>query len=258
MKFSTDVDPQKCKTKCIAFLKKPVVQLPSIKLCGNSLPWVDQIKHLGHVIQNKPCFTDQDVIVKRAQYINKNLELNQEFSFASSRSKFRICSIYNSHFYGSPIWDLFGNAVNSFLKSYNRSVRVIFNLPLTTHRNLLEPITQSCHLLPLLVSRFLGFLEKIRESSKIVPKALLNLIMRDVRSTTGSNLRNILLCTEKDDISQLYKVDSTKVRYHQLDRADEWKRKVLSDLIDVREELLEIEVFDSQEVQEFIDIICTQ
>ena len=79
--------------------------------------------------------------------------------------------------------------------------------------------------------------------------------MRDVRSTTGSNLRNILLCTEKDDISQLCKVDSTKVRYHQLDSADEWKRKVLSDLIDVREELLEIEVFDSQEVQEFIEII---
>ena len=82
--------------------------------------------------------------------------------------------------------------------------------------------------------------------------------MRDVRSTTGSNLRNILLCTEKDDISQLCKVDSTKVRDHQLDSADEWKRIVLSDLIDVREELLEIEVFDSQEVQEFIDIICTQ
>ena len=46
LKFSTDQDPRKCKTKCIAFLKKRR-ELPALQLCGNDLPWVASGKHLG-------------------------------------------------------------------------------------------------------------------------------------------------------------------------------------------------------------------
>ena len=46
LKFSTDPDPRKSKTKCIAWLKTPR-QLPRLTLCGNKLPWVDRINHLG-------------------------------------------------------------------------------------------------------------------------------------------------------------------------------------------------------------------
>ena len=46
LKFSTDIDPKKCKTKCLAFLFKKR-DLPKLKLCGNDLPWVDTCKHLG-------------------------------------------------------------------------------------------------------------------------------------------------------------------------------------------------------------------
>ena len=53
--------------------------------------------------------------VKRANFINKSLELSQEFYFASSRSKFRIKDTYNSHFYGSPIWNLFSKPCSSLL-----------------------------------------------------------------------------------------------------------------------------------------------
>ena len=45
LKFSTDPDPGKCKTKCMAFLKKSM-DLPPMFLCGNPLPWVDSLKHL--------------------------------------------------------------------------------------------------------------------------------------------------------------------------------------------------------------------
>ena len=74
LQFSTDKDPLKCKTKCVAFTrrKKPV---PVVKLCGNSLPWVDSFKHLGHTISNTVGkVTEQDVTVKRAQYLNKTFE----------------------------------------------------------------------------------------------------------------------------------------------------------------------------------------
>ena len=46
LKFSTDPNPKKCKTKCIAFMKKKK-DLPGLRLCGNNLPWVESRKHLG-------------------------------------------------------------------------------------------------------------------------------------------------------------------------------------------------------------------
>ena len=44
--FSTDPIFKKCKTKCLAFLKKDR-DLKNIKLNGRDLPWVDAAKHLG-------------------------------------------------------------------------------------------------------------------------------------------------------------------------------------------------------------------
>ena len=44
LKFSTDLNPKKCKTKCMAFLIRQR-ELPSMMLCGNPLPWVDRMLH---------------------------------------------------------------------------------------------------------------------------------------------------------------------------------------------------------------------
>ena len=49
--ISTDTNPDKCKTKLMAFLKKKR-ELPKLMLCGNPLPWVTKIKHLGNTISN--------------------------------------------------------------------------------------------------------------------------------------------------------------------------------------------------------------
>ena len=75
LKFSTDPDPQKCKTKTVAFLKKPK-SLPSMYLCGNPLPWINKFKHLEMTIENKIDGRCKDLNEKNAKYISKNIELN--------------------------------------------------------------------------------------------------------------------------------------------------------------------------------------
>ena len=45
LKFSTDTNPHKSKTKCMGFLMKDR-DLPSMKLCNNDLPLVKYGKHL--------------------------------------------------------------------------------------------------------------------------------------------------------------------------------------------------------------------
>ena len=80
LQFSTDPDPRKCKTKCLAFVKKKR-DLPNMQLCGIDLPWVNSGKHLGNNLENKMDGMKHDICVKRAQYITKNNDLAQEFHF---------------------------------------------------------------------------------------------------------------------------------------------------------------------------------
>ena len=86
--FSTDQDPNKCKTKCLAFLRK-TRPLPPMYLCGNSLPWVRSAKHLGTTIENKIDGMRKDILVKRADFINKNNEILQEFYFSHPDTKIK-------------------------------------------------------------------------------------------------------------------------------------------------------------------------
>ena len=53
LRFSTDPNAKKSKTKCIAFLFKKT-NLANLWLCGNQLPWVNAGKHLGMQLENKP------------------------------------------------------------------------------------------------------------------------------------------------------------------------------------------------------------
>ena len=88
LKFSTDPNPSKCKTKCIAYLKKQR-DLPSIMLNGNPLPWVKEGMHLGNNIECSYNGMVRDIRVKRASFIQKNCELQQEFMFAHPKTRFK-------------------------------------------------------------------------------------------------------------------------------------------------------------------------
>ena len=94
LKFSTDPDPVKCKTKLMAFLRRPR-ELPSLLLCGVELPWVDKIKHLGNNITNTIEGNQFDIRMKSAMYIDKCNSLSQEFYFIHPVTKVHINTIYN-------------------------------------------------------------------------------------------------------------------------------------------------------------------
>ena len=53
LRFSTNPNPVKSKTKCIVFSKKirDRVGVAPVKLNGDNLPWVAELKHLGNVLE---------------------------------------------------------------------------------------------------------------------------------------------------------------------------------------------------------------
>ena len=112
----------------------------------------------------------KDIVNKRANYISKHNEIMQEFHFAHPRTKVDINQIYNSHFTGSPLWDLFSRETDMLCNSWNKSVRIMFDIPLNTHRYFLEPLAGMQHLKFTLISRFLGFISQIERSHKTLPK----------------------------------------------------------------------------------------
>ena len=63
--------------------------------CGNPLPWVDKLVHLGCIVSNNIDGGQVDMKQKVARYIDKNCTINQEFSFAHPTSKILINQIYN-------------------------------------------------------------------------------------------------------------------------------------------------------------------
>ena len=99
LKFSTDPNPKKSKTKCLAFLFKNR-DLPKLNLGQDKLPWVSNVKHLGNTIENNLNGQRKDMSIKRARFIDKNNELLQEFYFAHPETLVKINNIYNSHFTG--------------------------------------------------------------------------------------------------------------------------------------------------------------
>ena len=80
--------------------------------------------------------------------------------------------IYNTHFTGSPLWDIFGEEAIKFENTLNKSVRLMLDLPLSTHQNLIETLSVQLHLRKVLAKRFLSFISQIEKSSKRIPKLL--------------------------------------------------------------------------------------
>ena len=256
LKFSTNANPAKCKTKCLAFLRRerPV---PQVKLCGNPLPWVQHGKHLGNTIENKINGMKKDIMVKRATYIDKNVTLNQEFHYTHPRTKHEINGIYNNHFTGSPLWDLFSREAEMLYNSWNKSVRLMSQVPLQTHRYFLEHLSGTRHLKITLIKRFLSFITQIENSPTILPNILLQTIRRDCRSTTGSNLRNILMMTSKDDILELAPFETTLMLYEPVAPENRWRIPLIKELIDIKWNESTIENLSYSDIEDIIVDICT-
>ena len=121
------------------------------------------------------------------------------------------------------MWDLFSKEAIMLENSWNTAVRLMYDLPLQTHRYFIEPISEVKHLKFVLLERFLGFIDQILKSRKNIPKHVLKYVMHDVRSVTGSNFRNIMLLTEKDTIEEIDIHDIKKLNYHKVTDENAWK-----------------------------------
>ena len=249
LSFSTNNNPKKSKTKCMAFLSKNR-SLKDIMLCGKKLPWVQRVRHLGNTIENNIDGMTQDILEKRAQYISKNNELLQEFFFAYPTTKNLINNVYNTHFTGSSVWNIFSNASERLEKTWNVSQRIMLSIPRETHKYLIEPLSETRHIKVSLMKRYLRFTEMLSESRKNGMRNLYNAIRNDCQSITGYNLRNILL--RNGDL----KLDFLKTPFYNLPANESWRVPLMREILDIKNGKSGVLNFTKEELETIERFAC--
>ena len=98
--------------------------------------------------------------------------------------------VYCCDHYGAMLWDLEGNMANQVFRVWDTAVKLAWGLPRQTHSYFLESlsggvISARCDVL----TRYAGFVAKLKASASTEVMTLVNILSRDLRSQTGRNIR---------------------------------------------------------------------
>ena len=260
LKFSTDPNPAKSKTKCL-YMCGPRVRQPAfpapLKLYGRDLPWVAHATHLGHEL-HQDCTMDMEIKMKRANFIQSTTDIRDMFSFALPGQILGAVQTYSCHFYGSMLWDLYSGMANQVFRSWNTTVKLVWDLPRSTHNYFVE------HLLAKnvrsarqqVLSQYIGFLGRLIKSVSSEVRIMAMISAQDIRTTTGRNIRNLEEEFAQNPWTLLPSSINSMYQQYGLPQQDSWRISYLSDLMYQRYEMKACDE-DTEIVTQLIESLCS-
>ena len=109
------------------------------------------------------------------------------------------------------------------------------------------------------MKNFLNFIRSIKDSKKIVLKLLYDIVKEDTRTTTGSNLRNILLLTDCSSVDQLKPSLVQNMKYKQIKVADMWRVTIIKEILDMKYGATEPpDGWTDEELNKILHFTCTE
>ena len=259
LKFSTNPNPEKSKTKGIIFSKKFIdkTNIAPIMLGEDALPWRDSLKLLGNILDSDNSMkTDSDM--KRCKFIGKMHSLNQEFGFVSQEVKMKLVNTYTTSFYGSSLYRLYSSQCDRLYAAYNICVRNTFSVPRRTHRYLIETISQCIHPKVMICTRFVKFVKALNMSSKSGICFLINLVQNDNRTVCGKNLSEIATECNVEKVSLTSHEVKQNMKYSKIPESEKWRENMLSEMMLYRNtDFVKIDNFLKHEIDEIISMVCT-
>ena len=238
-------------------VRKPV----PLRLCGKSLPWVESALHLGHELHQNGTM-EHDAKVARARFIDQTVEVRQSFSFASPVEVLHAMQVYCSSYYGSLLWDFRGYGASQFFNAWTTATKLTWGCPRATRTYLVQQvlacgyISARCEIM----SRFCKFFRGLLISPSREVAILANLLGRDIRSASGSNLAliaEITGCNPWIDGHVKIRKELNEAEAVTPADADKWRVKYLCMLLEQRQEwYYRGEESETKEVQNLIDSLC--
>ena len=223
-----------------------------VKLNGDELPWVSELKHLGNILECNNSMS-RDIAVKRGKLIGKLNSLSQEFHYASPDVYMKILNIYAVSFYGSSLWDIFSPDCDRLYAAWNVSVRQTWQVPNKTHRYLIEAISRCLHPKVMLPSHYFSFTQSLLRSPKYHVRILARLSSQDCRTMLGRTLPRVSReCS--CDVSQLSSaIIKSSMKYFPIPAHEEWRTGFLSELLCPS---LDIPGFNQEEINAMVSYLC--
>ena len=231
-------------------------EVKPIKLDGNELPWVDHLKHLGHILE-KDNSMRLDIAQKRGMFIGKTNSLLQEFSNVSRDTFLKLLRAFATNIYGANLWDIFGKNCDKLFKSYNVAIRNALKIDRCTHRYLLEPLSKELHLKTMLCSRFVSFHKSLLSCSKFPVRFLARVFESDLRTVHGKNIFEIgQLCQSEPEQLRPGLVKKS-MKYMNIPTSEAWRISIGEELLNIRDnDDQSIPCFDNDELECLLRYIC--
>jgi len=183
--FSVSFNP--VKTQCIHFRRVHDSGPFKVYLDGKPLKWVDEVKHLGHIISYN-LSEAKETKAKAGEFIYSVNSLRANFKNVNIDVLIRLFKSYCTVFYGSQTWDLSQAHVQNVYTKFNRGVRLLLHLPFTTHRNILPVLLQCQPLNIQIAKRFFKMYTKMSISPNIVVQNFVTVMSNDQMSIISKNI----------------------------------------------------------------------
>ena len=241
LKFSTDPNPAKSKTKCLYMVgpkvKSPVYPAP-LQLYGQDLPWVAHATHLGHEL-HQDCTMDMDTKMKRASFISSSTDIRNMFSFALPSQVLNAINVYSAHFYGAMLWDLFGDMAGQVYRCWNTCVKLVWDVPRSTHNYFVEHLLAKdwVSVREKILVQYVKFLQRLPRSVSAEVRILQNIVKGDVRSVTGKNCLKLSQEFSLDPSRDSASLFHGAYKLYGLPEQDDWRIPLLNTLLNQRYEM---------------------
>ena len=258
LKFSTDPEPAKSKTKCIFMCghNDPVYPAP-FQLYGCDLPWVVHATHLGHEL-HQLCDMEHDAKVKRAMFIENAVQIQETFGFANPPEVLKAVQTYAGNWYGSMLWNLFGEKAGMIFNSWSTTVKVTWDVPCSTHRFLVDNLlaAEFFTVKQDLIGRYVNFFSGLLKSLSPEVRIVASMVGRSARSTTGRNLLGIERETGLDPWTAKAWCVRQQVPRSEVPPGEGWRVQYLAKLLLAKREMM-VMCQDVEEINLLIDSLCS-
>ena len=115
------------------------------------------------------------------------------------------------------------------------------------------------HMTITLIKNFINFTNKIKQSPKAILRHLYSIVKADVRTTTGSNLRNILLQTSLTSVDDLHPGTVKELKYMEMEDRDMWRIPIIKEAMDIKfGNIYPPDGWTMDELDEILNFACTE
>ena len=259
--FSTDPDPKKSKSKSIFMTgtrMRNVTKPANLQLYGTDLPWVSTATHLGHEL-HQDALMEHDCNCKRARFIDSSTTIRESFEFAKKEQLMNAIQIYCSDFYGSMLWNLFGEAAAKFFRCWNTCAKLCWDLPRDTPVYFVDNLL-SCGIPSIraqVLTRYVKFYRSLMKSPSKEVAVVARMVGNNASTTTGSNILNISLETnlnpKTSPMSKFYDMLHQPV---EIPRGSAWRINLLENYMKIRE-AQRLACDDTSYIDSLIESLCS-